>query len=516
MKKILLFTMLVLLCVTTLNDIHAQEVSGTTIKNNLLDLSSFIQDGQLYGYSNKIIDLEIDQTYTFVMSYEYLGHFEDEILASEFEYEDAYGFQPFAYSYEMDLENFRYYVEFINQCEGITIFRMPYLADNSRPNYEVMLYEGSYDDFEGFEPYVPSDYKQIDYGTISMDYDSRYTQAQVLSFIKAKDPNNQEINYEVIADEFTNSSQLPGDYEMTLMAEINNIKKFFILEISVFDTTAPEIHGLDVYEVMYGDNVSIDDIISNYTVTDNVDELDYTDIVITNDLYSSSTDVGSYNVEIEVTDLSGNTGYKIFEVSVLDDMPPVIKGPEKMVIYTSDQAYTDAYILSQFSATDNVDEELTLNIDTNDYQQTMIAGVYHVTITSTDLQGNTATFDTYIHVIENRGPSFETTEPIIEVTTTELMTENEIIIYLKNYMTQQSPDIENVEILYNEYLDHEKQAGSYYVYFNYELDGEIYNSRVLMEVAQATSIIDYWYYGLTILAIGIVTYFLIKNKKKKI
>ncbi len=516
MKKILLCTTLLLFCVISLNDTHAEEVSGQTLTNNLLDLSSFIQDGNLYGYSDKIIDLNIDQTYTFVMSYDYLGHYEDEILSSEFEYEDAYDYQPFAYSYEIDLENYRYYVEFINQCDGITIFRMPFLADDSRPNYDVMLYEGSYDDFEGFEPYMASNYQQIDYGSISMDYDSRYTQTQVLSFITAKDPNNQAINYEVIADEFTNSSQLPGVYEMTLMAEINNIKKFFILEISVFDTTPPVIHGLDVCEVMYGDNTSIDEIISNYTVTDNVDELDYTDIVIISDLYSPSSDVGIYSVEVEVRDLSGNTGYKTFEVSVLDDMPPVIKGPEKMVIYTSDQAYTDAYILSQFSAIDNVDETLTLNIDTNEYLQTIIAGVYQVVITSTDAQGNTSTFDTYIHVIENRGPSFETTEPIIEVTTTELMTENDIVIYLKNYMTQQSPDVENVEILYNEYLDHEKQAGSYYVYFNYEIDGEIYNSRVLMEVTQTTTILDYWYYGLTIVAISIGTYFLIKNKKKKI
>ncbi len=517
MKKILMLLVSMLIIFYTADLVYAESVTPVQDKYNLLDLSQVIQSksNPIYGHSDDVIEASGSDCFTLVMSYDFLDIYKEEILSSEFEYEIYETGQPFVGNYTDDTIHQMVYIEF-TPLGDFTIFTLPTMINHEVPNYEIILYKGIYDEFKGFEPYLESDYIRTQYGDLTINYDYLFSQEEILSLISAYDSNHQLLSYEVINDTYTNSDKKPGDYEITLETSINDIYKYYLLSISVEDTTSPNIIGPSEIDMTYGETLALDDIISQYSVTDNVDTLDYHDIEIIGDTYSTATTIGSYTITMEVSDLSGNTKSEEISIFVLDQVPPTISGPETILLYTTDQPMTQIEILNKFSVYDDVDEIVNLTISSSTYNQTTSAGIYHIILSATDLNGNTQTKTVYMHVIENRGPSFEVSEPIVDVTTSEMMSANDVLRYMQNYYSQNDSEIENLSIVYNEYENHETEAGEYYVYFNYEIEGVDYTSRMKVNVLDEHQIIDYWYYGLLVIPLGILGAVFITKKKKKI
>jgi len=516
MKKIIILTLLLTFSFIFVGPVQAANIDFPENQYNILDIANVRQMsyGYLFGFVNDRIDIEENEQYTLVMSYNYIENRVTEVMNTTFDYEDYEGDQdPHYETYINDTSNQRIYVEFTPPAD-FRIVCVPAIVNPENPNYEIIIYKGDYTTFHGFEPYLTTSFERIEYGEIEMNYDTKLTGTEIQSLVKAYNANNVEISYEITEDNYTSSNQGPGSYEMTFLATINNIKKYYVLSILVLDMIPPTITGPDTINTAFSDKISLEEILTQYTISDNVDLMTIDDIVITNDTYSESSTIGTYTIEFKVTDSSGNTSNKTITINVNDEEAPRIDGPESLMIYATDDPLTNTSILEWYFGFDDVTSRPDVTILTDGYQQTTTPGVYEVVLTTSDDAGNTTNLTIYIQVIDNRAPSFEVESPIVEVTTTEMMSTTDIEVYLKNYLTQQNNGITNLNVLYNEYETHEDQEGSYYVYYEYDLDGTTYSSRLLIEVQDTKDIYDYWYYGLTVIPLGIFIYLIVIKKKK--
>lgn len=170
------------------------------------------------------------------------------------------------------------------------------------------------------------------------------------------------------------------------------------------DTTPPAI-------TLTGDNPQIIEVGQAYselgaTATDNFDG-NLTEGIIVNSGTVNTNLVGDYTVTYNVSDAAGNTAAQITRtVRVADTTPPVITISNGSLSI----AVGDSYIEPGYSATDNLDGNITGNVMVGGNLDTNTVGNYTVTYDVTDNQGNAAVQATRtVEVID-------TTVPVIELT----------------------------------------------------------------------------------------------------
>jgi hypothetical protein len=242
----------------------------------------------------------------------------------------------------------------------------------------------------------------------------------------------------------------------------------------------------------------------------------WTDLVVIEDTYSSATTVGDFSITVEATDTSGNSSNLVIPIQLVDLVGPTISGPLSIYLYTTDVALTNQQILNMFNAYDDVDgSNVLFDITTNNYNQQTSPGVYQMTLRAGDSQYNFTYKNIEIHVIENRGPVFVEDETILQASTAENMTDQEIIDWFKNLTQLSGLSVSQVSVIYNEYEGNEQLGGSYYVYLNYDLDGQTQTSRIRIDVEEDKTDINYFVVG-TIggsISLGLISFFILKKKK---
>jgi len=520
MKKILFMIMVICLMVINVNYIYAAStnVSSEEKYENLFPLHVFLPyENSLFGYSDVAIEIVPNETHTFLMSYDYIGEYLDEVLDGEFEYEfefepNLYGAESLAYT--NDAENQIVYVEF-EPINDMILFWVPYLFDVNGYNYDIMLIKGTYQDFQGFIPYTTKDFESVVNGELVLDIDEKMSIEEIERHVHAYNRKNEEIAYEITDSNYLNDLITPGVYQMTFTATVNNLRKDLILNVHLIDQTPPTIHGPEVIEVSYDDRPSIEDLLKNFSVTDNVDSLDWQDLVIIKDYYTGYDRPGYHLVEISVTDSSGNESSFSFSVNTIDQNGPVIRGQSSMILYTSDSPLTNEEILSKYEAIDNVDGTSEIEIIYNEYEQTTAEGVYEIKLKSVDGRGNETYQSIHIHVIDNQGPIFEVDEPIV-ISTSTVLTSTDVLIKIKNKLNQQNNDIKNIKIINNEYEGHEHKPGVYQVYYEYDYLDNTYLSRIEVHVEETKNQLNYVYISAAMILAGITTYLFVLKRKKKI
>lgn len=515
MKKILLTCFLVL-CVSICFSLQTDAQALSSLKGkNLLNLSNIrgYDDGLSFGYTHMPIQIKKTVTYTIVFDADYLG-------GQLFEYISNYSLvikghgtvEVQILDYESDENQGLAYLEFImNTSEWIHFedFPLPWESHN------VMLYEGRFVNFSGFEPFIHPDETMSYHGYLPIDYDHMMTLEQIKQLIIAKSPDGQIMAYDTIKDEFSSGNKLPGTYQMEFKTSIYNITKRLYLEVRIFDLANPIITLLEPIEIPLASKWSLDEIKTKIHVTDNVDDLTVEDLEILSDTYSDATTVGTYTIKVQATDSSGNQSTLSIPISLVDKTRPVIYGPQAIYLYTTDIPLSNAQILSRFHATDDVDGAVTTYILTNSYQQTTQSGKYEIHLGAHDKQGNTANKIVYIHVIENRGPEFEMDESILEASIKDNMSEEDIIDWFKARLLSFGHQVSHVRVIFNEYQNHKTESGSYYVYLSYQLGEEEYTSRIRIDVEddEKQSLILPVSLGIGTITLGFIAFCLTKRKK---
>jgi hypothetical protein len=450
------------------------------------------------------------------MSEAFLKYLYEDIESKKIEITNVPGYEVFEHAYIKDDENNRVYVEFLNIAEYIDIDTIHMPKNHVSSNYELVLYEGEYEDFFGFEPYLSIDDQVKHQGRLLINYDELLTTETISSYISATSPDNEPVTINITGDTYSSGLKLPGIYEMIYEANYNHIKKEFFLTIEVQDLTAPIISIDQPIEVPLVSKVDLNTIKSYINVSDNVDDLDYQDLIVTQDTYTDASEIGTYPMTVEVIDSSGNLATHTFDIELIDFMGPIIKGSDEIYLYATDDALTYTDILNYFIITDDIElDESSINISFDEYLQKTTPGVYLITISATDNALNTSTKDVYIHVIDNRGPQFNINEEyIIIVSSNEIKSESDIINWVSLKLKNEGIDAKKLRINHNEYTLRSNTKGQYYVYLDYEVDDQVYQTRVLMDVIEEQGFEFKAIYLLSLIPIATIGAIIIYRKKK--
>lgn len=484
MKKLVGIALLGLWIFLFSNETFAYDLEPIEDHINLLDLRNFEYSSKIEGSAKTKgpIVLKPETTYTLVLSQDFLGRNWNVMHTAYIEIEEESGSRYYNDLLIQDEVNLRAYYTF-ETFEGlINLIDIP--VDDVM-NYEIILYEGTYAEFPGFYPFIDLDEPLNYYGVLPMDYDDQLSLEIIQSYVVAKTPFGDFITSNIVYDTYSTSSKLPGSYQMVFEAEYNAIRKRYYLDVRIFDIKPPVLSVEGMITVPISQKLTIDQIKQKITVTDNVDQMDWQDLVVIGDTYSDFMGLGRCEMAFSATDQAGNVGEINVEIEIVDIEGPVIKGPSSIYLYTTDNPMTDVEIQNELSIIDDVDlANVSVTMILNEYQQTTVPGRYMVTYRAVDQSANMTDFSVYMHVIENRGPIFEQSEFVLSKTTADAMTESEIIAWLKDQLLLSGYQTSHVTVLYNEYENHEKEKGSYYVYMSYAIDGKEMTSRILIDVTE--------------------------------
>lgn len=515
MKK-LYFLFVVLLSCCAMHFTFSASGGQTPAGLNHLSLSNL--KVHPYAYTAETIShirLQKHQWYTLAIDFETLGRHLSNLGGLWIEVEFFPGPYSGDFYFETDMVNQRVYLEFVAEDIDFRIAFMP--IDDESNTYNIILYQGRYAQFPGFEPYLhPTDHKIME-GVLPMDYDHRLTLEDINQLVIAKDPMGNTLTKTLESDTYSGSSQLPGNYQVVFSTLYNQIRKRYILDIRVLDITAPVIHSDGIILIPFSQRKTVQEIINLISVTDNVDIIVPSELTILEDTYSSAQSIGQYHIKLSAQDSSGNQSETTVIIQLIDRKGPSISGPSSIYVYTTDTPLSNDQIKSKFTAMDDVDgPNVTVSIHQNNYMQKTVPGIYMVEVGASDAQGNTTTFILNVHVVDNRSPHFVIDTQILSKTTAESMTETEIIDWFKSQMLSMGMSVSHVRILYNEYHNHDHQAGQYYVYLSYEQEGTQGITRILMDISEADDgqIPTYVWIPLTLIFVVVSGVLIVKMKKK--
>ncbi|MFA5474248.1 MAG: hypothetical protein WC225_01795 [Acholeplasmataceae bacterium] len=519
MKKslILVFLFTISLCLLSRQS-HAQPtVSKGGI--NLLNLSTLYKTGaQDHRYIIDVlqaIEVEPGQTYTLVSSETFLQDLYetiDQVIVSLYFGEVASDTK----AYQKDMINKRAYLEFEALADVVILDNLIIPETEPLVNYEIILYQGTYADFPGFEPYIPKDEVRTYIGDLFLDYDFLLPASEIKTLVQAIDPDGNPIDTTILYDDYTESEKQPGAYQMVFSALHNRIQKTFSLHILINDHTPPVIVVPETIRIPLVEKLSIDEIKTMIEVYDNVDTLYSKNLTVLHDSYTTASKLGPCEIQVEIKDTAGNKTQETVHIELIDEIGPTITGTSQIYLYTTDGPLSNSDILVYFTIKDDVAlNSNSVKIIDDAYRQTVNPGVYSILISAQDMAGNLTTKEVFIHVIDNRGPIFQVDTDLIYTTmSSTVVSEVEIVQWFEEQLLLQGIQTSNIKVQHNEYELKNKQPGQYYVYLTYQAEGETVQTRILMDVQKENRPI--WHYLIVIPpVIGIAGYLLWRKIKKK-
>lgn len=302
------------------------------------------------------------------------------------------------------------------------------------------------------------------------DYDNPKSVDEIKSMIKAYDDVDGDITESIyISDNKYYDTSKNIDNRKVLGEHIikfavkdssNNIAEITIT-ICVKDITKPIITGPDTIKAEAGVLLSENEILSKFTVNDNVDGNITNKLTIKSDYYSENfKKLGNYNYEITVTDNQGNTKTKAILIEVDDTTKPVFSGPTN-ISTTTTSTTTVEEIKSKLTLTDSLDGNITSVISVKNDHFTgneKKPGTYTITFIGNDAKGNQAEHTVNVIVSDEELPFFEVDGYFLNVSTYDNLTQEQIISILTSLGHLNENDL---TVLLNEYEGNESNPGVY-------------------------------------------------------
>jgi len=187
-----------------------------------------------------------------------------------------------------------------------------------------------------------------------------------------------------ISDGFTSKEMVVGVHEIDLsLMDGSGNQTSKTLRIRVEDDVKPSISGPITYVDSYKKNIGIEDLKALLSVSDNVDTIDMSQVVVLEDtLTTRSQQVGEFIVSFQIEDQSGNLATHTINVTLLDDIPPVI--------------YVDSYIINVSSGTSFTNKDaLRLMLSSKE----LLPGEYKMDTLVNEYQGNEEKPGNYLYKV---------------------------------------------------------------------------------------------------------------------
>jgi hypothetical protein len=328
--------------------------------------------------------------------------------------------------------------------------------------------------------------------TIYVNVDDSLSLSEIINDnYTVSDDHDGYAELQIINDGYTENKDTLGDYTVTLYSEDNNLNTIEkTIHIVVEDIVPPTVLTPVDIDVNISENVTLSDIINSLNVTDNYDSEQTISKVVTLDNYiDNSNTPGTYFIELEISDSSGNEITKTLQIHVIDDVSPIITGPETIsVSYINTPSLTD--IKNLLSVYDNVDDLSTTDfvIETDSYSTRQeITGEYSITFSLQDSAGNKAYHTITISIYDDQAPTIYIDQYLITVTNETVITPDDALNMMMNN-GELSLGEYKIITLNNEYKGNESIPGTYKMSLNFINDsGESFNKDLIVKVVESTN-----------------------------
>lgn len=224
------------------------------------------------------------------------------------------------------------------------------------------------------------------------DLESPWALVDITALISASDHEDGDLTEDitVLSDGYTGHEAELGEFLITYaVQDAGNQTTQMIITIINQDFLSPVInYSEDALTVPKDGILTLADL--QLVITDNIDG-DITNQAVIQGWSSVDLEtIGSYEVQIDVVDASGNAAQAILTINVVDDVAPVITGPDSFIKHP-DFVFNAANLLSYYTAEDNIDGDITANIEMLSSELIGNAddpGIYNVVIRVEDAAGN--------------------------------------------------------------------------------------------------------------------------------
>lgn len=256
------------------------------------------------------------------------------------------------------------------------------------------------------------------------------------------------------------------------------------INVEVVDITKP-LFGITntTTQIAYTQTLNLETFKANLLATDNYDDTEDLVINILTDNYTANKLVpGSYTVVYRAIDTSTNYRDITITVEVIDNVGPVITGPNYFNVPLSPKTNISV-ILQQFTASDAIDGIVTSSIEvlSDTYTAATVPGIYSVTIRFSDSSGNTTNKTFTITMADGVPPIlFITSGLLIGVNELQTLTVEQIITLLETQGT-----ITGFTVLSNTYAGNENIPGTYQMVVEYTQNDVQYQHTLSILVTPA-------------------------------
>lgn len=172
--------------------------------------------------------------------------------------------------------------------------------------------------------------------------------------------------------------------------------------------------------------------------------------------------------------------YYLIYFQIFDRTPPTIYGPMEILVYKSQDPLSDDDIISQFNITDN--DDFTVSISFNQYNQTRTPGRYQVKIKAVDASNNETTYITFINVIDDTVSDIELRPYVIETSIFQTLTLEDIYEILDAYLNQLNMPYDGLEVVLNTYALSKSTPGNYEIYYDVSINNQTYEGLMQVKV----------------------------------
>ncbi len=296
--------------------------------------------------------------------------------------------------------------------------------------------------------------------------------AKEITYSLAASDNNKDISTSIFItkDLYTNYINTIGTKKIYFQAmdESNNLSLPFEVTINLIDDIKPQIFGLNIFTSYLSSPLSITHIKQQLTVIDNIDGNITSSLEAINDSYTPNiNNKGTFYLTLVAKDSSLNHSEE-FKVTIttIDDIPPFIIG-ESSLTYKLQQKPSLETILNQYEVKDNVDKNLTYQVQEENYSSSIETGTFFITLNCLDSSNNIAPpFIIKINIVEELINIYNT---VLYIPTSTFLKEEEINKLL-NFTN-------NYKIIENTYSPNHNTPGTYTI--KYELqDNSILNITI--------------------------------------
>ena len=283
----------------------------------------------------------------------------------------------------------------------------------------------------------------------------------ILSLSAFDNKENISSSIFVTNDYYSTFQNIIGEKAIIFQAMDNagNLSAPFKVTIDLKDDIKPQIFGINTFTSNLSNPLSLTYLKQQLTALDNYDGNISQNIEVIEDSYSTNiNNKGTYHISFQVQDYSKNIS-ELFKIDIknIDNVPPSISGPSTLKYEISNKP-TISNILNEYNAYDNVDGTLKINIDSDNYTDSLTTGTYYVSLSCSDSENNKSA--PYIIKIE-----------VVDI----LLNLNEISIALpisKNYTIEEINKIINLTqthtIIENTYTPNYKNIGVYSIQYKLE------------------------------------------------